>query len=282
VRALVAGAAGQLGGDLVRTLGGEVAWSGGRTDLDIADAAAIDALLRRVRPDVVFNAAAYNKVDGAESEPGRALEVNALGPSLLARAAREAGALFVHFSTDYVFDGSATRPYREDDCPRPLGAYGASKLAGEHLVASARGESLVIRTSAVFGRGGNRQKGGSFVERILDQARAGKPLRVVADQTFSPTYSPDLAAAAIALVKAGARGLVHVSGAGECSWHEFAVAALRIASLDSPVEAIRATDLNLAAARPAYSVLDNTRCRDLGVPALRPWQGALSDSLSGL
>ena len=235
-----------------------------------------------MRPDVVFNAAAYNKVDGAESEPGRALEVNALGPSLLARAAREAGALLVHFSTDYVFDGSGARPYREDDCPRPLGAYGASKLAGEHLVASARGEWLVIRTSAVFGRGGNRQKGGSFVERILDQARAGRPLRVVSDQTFSPTYSRDLAFAAVALVKAGARGLVHVSGGGACSWHEFAVAALRLASLGAEVEAIRAADLNLAAARPAYSVLDNGRYLGFGLPALRPWQGALSESMAAL
>jgi len=282
VRALVAGAAGQLGRDLVRALGSEAVWSGGRTELDIADAASIDALMRRVKPDVVFNAAAYNKVDGAESEPGRALEVNALGPGLLARAAREAGALFVHFSTDYVFDGSATRPYREDDCPRPLGAYGASKLAGEHLVASAGGESLVIRTSAVFGRGGNRQKGGSFVERILEQARAGKPLRVVSDQTFSPTYSPDLAAAAIALVNAGARGLVHASGGGACSWHEFAVAALELASLQAPVEAIRAADLNLAAARPSYSVLDKTRYGGFGLPALRPWQAALSASMGPL
>jgi dTDP-4-dehydrorhamnose reductase len=282
LRGLVAGAAGQLGRDLVRVLGPDLAWSGGRAELDIADAASIDALFRRVRPEVVFNAAAYNKVDGAESEAGRALEVNALGPGLLARAALEVGALFVHFSTDYVFDGFATRPYREDDCPRPLGAYGASKLAGEHLVAAARGESLVIRTSAVFGRGGNRQKGGSFVERILEQARAGRPLRVVCDQTFSPTYSPDLAAAAVLLVNAGARGLVHVSGGGSCSWHELALAALRLASIGAPVEAVRAADLNLVAARPRYSVLDNARYRGLGLSPLRPWPDALSASLSVL
>jgi dTDP-4-dehydrorhamnose reductase len=282
VKALVAGGAGQLGRDLMANLGPDLAWAGGRAELDITDAAAIDGLFRRVRPDVVFNAAAYNKVDGAESEPGRALEVNALGPSLLARAAREMGALLVHFSTDYVFDGSSARPYREDDCPRPLGAYGASKLAGEHLVASARGESLVIRTSAVFGRGGNRQKGGSFVERILDQARAGRPLRVVSDQTFSPTYSRDLAIAAVGLVKAGARGLVHVSGGGACSWHEFAVAALRLASIESPVEPIRAADLNLAAARPAYSVLDNGHYLGFGLPPLRPWLDALSESMAAL
>jgi dTDP-4-dehydrorhamnose reductase len=282
MRALVAGAAGQLGRDLVAALGTDLAWAGGRAELDIADAEAIDALFKRVRPDVVFNAAAYNKVDGAESEARRALEVNALGPSCLARAARDTGALFVHFSTDYVFDGSATRPYREDDCPRPLGAYGASKLAGEHLVASARGESLVIRTSAVYGRGGNRQKGGSFVERILEQARAGRPLRVVSDQTFSPTYSPDLAAAALALVKAGARGLVQVSGAGACSWHEFAVTALRLSGVEAAVEAIQAADLNLAAARPRYSVLDNGRYQGFGLPPLRPWVEALSASLASL
>jgi dTDP-4-dehydrorhamnose reductase len=282
VKALVAGAAGQLGRDLVAALGTDLAWAGGRAELDIADSSAIDVLFKRVRPDVVFNAAAYNKVDGAESEPGRALEVNAVGPSCLARAARDAGALFVHFSTDYVFDGSATRPYKEDDCPRPLGAYGASKLAGEHLVASARGESLVIRTSAVFGRGGNQQKGGSFVARILEQARSGRPLRVVSDQTFSPTYSPDLAAAALALVNAGARGLVHVSGGGACSWHEFAVAALRLESIAAPVEAIRAADLNLAAARPRYSVLDNGRYHSFGLPPLRPWVDALSASLTRL
>jgi dTDP-4-dehydrorhamnose reductase len=261
-------------------LGPELAWGGGRAELDVTDPASIEAALRRVRPDVVFNASAYNKVDGAESEPGRALEVNALGPGLLARAARESGALLVHFSTDYVFDGGSSRPYREDDCPRPLGAYGASKLAGEHLVASARGESLVIRTSAVFGRGGNRQKGGSFIERILEQARAGRPLRVVSDQTFSPTHSSDLAKAAIALVRGGARGLVHVSNSGACSWHEFAVAGLRLSSIDAPVEAIKAADLGLAAARPPYSVLDNARYRALGLPPLRPWINALAASLA--
>ncbi len=223
MRALVVGAHGQLGRDLVLLLGSEVAWSGGRAELDVTDWEAVSSVIRRVRPDVIFNGAAYNKVDGAESETGRALEVNAVAPVLLARMAHEVGALFVHFSTDYIFDGRAGRPYREEDCPGPLGAYGVSKLAGEGLVRASRAEHLLVRTSAVFGRGGNRQKGGSFMERILDQARAGRPLRVVADQTFSPTYAPDLAAAAVALVRAGARGLYHLANTGSCSWHEFAV-----------------------------------------------------------
>jgi len=280
VKALVAGAHGQVGRDLVAALGSEVVWAGGRAELDVTDWEAVSSVVRRLRPDVIFNGAAYNKVDGAEAETGRALEVNALAPGLLARAAGTVGALLVHFSTDYVFDGSSTTPYREDDCPAPLGAYGVSKLAGERLVLASPGEHLVVRTSSVFGRGGNRQKGGSFIERILEQARAGQPLRVVSDQTFSPTYAPDLAEAAIALARAGARGLVHVANAGSCSWHEFATRGLALAGIDAPVAAISAAELGLAARRPAYSVLDTGRYRGLGLKALRPWPDALAASLS--
>jgi dTDP-4-dehydrorhamnose reductase len=179
-----------------------------------------------------------------------------------------------------VFDGRSKAPYREDDCPAPLGAYGVSKLAGERLVLASPGEHLVVRTSSVFGRGGNRQKGGSFIERILEQARAGQPLRVVSDQTFSPTYAPDLAEAAIALVRAGARGLVHVVNAGSCSWHEFATTSLALAGIDATVAAISTAELGLPARRPAYSVLDTGRYHGLGLAALRPWREALAASLA--
>lgn len=280
MRALVAGSAGQLGRELVARLGGEVAWKGDRAELDVADGAAVVALVDRVRPDVVFNATAFNRVDAAEAEPLTAFAVNAAAPHFLARAARDAGALLVHVSTDYVFDGTASRPYREDDLPRPLGAYGASKLAGEHLVAAAGGEHLVVRTSGVLGRGGSDQKGGSFVERIVAQAREGRPLRVVADQVFAPTCASDLAESLVALVRAGARGLVHVTNAGSCSWHELAVAALAAAGLEAPVERIRAADLSLPARRPAYSVLDTSRALALGLPPPRHWKDALPDCLS--
>lgn len=280
MRALVAGSAGQLGRELVARLGDEVAWKGDRAELDVADGAAVAALVARVRPDVVFNATAFNRVDAAEGDPLAAFAVNAAAPHFLARAARDAGALLVHVSTDYVFDGTASRPYREDDLPRPLGAYGASKLAGEHLVAAAGGEHLVVRTSGVLGRGGSDQKGGSFVERIVAQARAGRPLRVVADQVFAPTCASDLAESLVALVRAGARGLVHVTNAGSCSWHELAVAALAAAGLEAPVERIRAADLSLPARRPAYSVLDTSRALALGLPPPRHWKDALPDCLS--
>jgi dTDP-4-dehydrorhamnose reductase len=277
LKALVTGAFGQLGRELVTLLGVEAAWSGGREELDIARAEDVDALVGRVRPDVVFNAAAYNQVDRAESDPGAAIEVNALGALVLARAARKVGAVLVHFSTDYVFDGRSPRPYREDDPPAPLGAYGVSKLAGERL--AARGEFLIVRTSGVFGRGGSRQKGGSFVDRILARARSGQPLRVVSDQVFSPTYAPDLAGGVLELVRAGSRGLVHVTNSGACSWHAMAVEALSLSGLSVPVAPITAASLELPAARPAYSVLDNARAVSLGLTPLRSWQDALADSL---
>jgi dTDP-4-dehydrorhamnose reductase len=279
VRALVLGSAGQLGRELVALLGPEVAWAGDRAELDVTDPAAVEALVERVRPDVVWNATAWNRVDAAETEPDAAFAVNARGPAHLARAAREASALLVHYSTDYVFDGASSRPYREDDPPRPLSVYGASKLEGERLVAAAGGAHLVVRTSGVLGRGGSEQKGGSFVERIVAQARAGQPLRVVADQVFSPTSAVDLAAASVALVRAGARGLVHVTNTGSCSWHELALAALAAAGLDAPVEPISLAELRLPARRPAYSVLDTARARSLGLPPLRSWKEALPDCL---
>ena len=252
-------------------------WAGGRDALDVTDERAVAALVARLRPDVVFNATAYNRVDAAESEPEQAFAVNALAPRALALAARELGALLVHVSTDYVFDGALARPYREDAPAHPLSVYGASKLAGERHVLASGAEALVVRTSGVLGRGGSGQKGGSFVDRILAQARAGKPLRVVADQVFAPTAAGDLAGALVELVRLGARGLCHVTNQGACSWHELAAAALAAAGLERPVEAIAAAELRLPARRPAYSVLDNSRGQALGLPPLRPWQDALAE-----
>jgi dTDP-4-dehydrorhamnose reductase len=279
VRALIAGSRGQLGRELLAQLGGEVAWAGDRAELDVTDPAAVAALVGAVRPDVVFNATAWNRVDEAEAEPAAAFAVNAAAPHLLARAAREAGAVVVHFSTDYVFDGALDRPYTEDDAPRPLGVYGASKLAGEALVAASGPGHLVVRTSGLLGRGGSEQKGGSFVERIVARARAGEPLRVVADQRFAPTCALDLAQAAIALVRAGARGLFHVANDGSCSWHELACAALAAAGVPASVEAIPLAELARPAPRPRYSVLACARYRALGLPALRHWREALPSCL---
>jgi dTDP-4-dehydrorhamnose reductase len=282
VRALVVGAEGQLGRALVAALGSDLAWAGGRERLDARDGDAVARLVAGARPDVIFNAAAYNAVDRAESEPEQAFAVNAVAPAHLARAARAAGALMVHVSSDYVFDGDAGRAYVEDDRPAPVSLYGASKAAGELAVAACGSEHLIVRTSGVFGAGGSRVKGGSFVERILSKARAGEALRVVDDQVFAPTYAPDLAAALVALAARGARGLYHVTNEGRCSWHELAVAALELAGLARPVARVSAAELALPARRPAYSVLASRRLDALGLPPLRPWREALRAFLDEL
>jgi len=279
MRVAVTGAAGQLGRALVELLGPRAVWSGGRDELDVRDPAAIALVLDRVRPDVVINAAAFNDVDGAEADPAPAMAVNAVGAGHLARECRQRGALLVHVSSDYVFDGAKGEPYREDDCPRPLNAYGVSKLAGCLLVADAAGPHLVVRTSGVFGAGGNRVKGGSFVERILARARSGQPLRVVNDQMSSPTYAPDLAAALVTLVERGARGLLHVTNSGACSPYDLAAAALEIAGIHARIEPIRTADLGAPARRPAYSVLDNGRAHAVGLAPLRSWRDALAEFL---
>ncbi len=278
MRALVVGAEGQLGQALVRRLGPDVVWSGGRDKLDVRDAPDVAALVSSVAPDVVFNASAYNQVDAAETERDLAFAINASGPAHLAAACASAGALLVHVSTDYVFDGTSTRPYREDDATGPLGVYGASKLEGESRVLASSCPSLVVRTSGVLGAGGSRGKGGSFVERILARARAGQPLRVVDDQVFAPTFASDLAAGLVALVTAGARGLVNVTNSGSCSWHELASESVRLAGLSVLVEPISTVSLGLAARRPAYSVLDGSRYSSLGLAPLPPWR----ESLEGL
>jgi dTDP-4-dehydrorhamnose reductase len=281
MRVAVTGAEGQLGRALVSLLGPQAAWAAGRDELDVRDPTAVARVLDSVRPDVVINAAAFNDVDGAEVDPAPAMAVNAVGAGYLARACRKRDALLVHLSSDYVFDGAKCEPYREDDCPRPLNAYGVSKLAGCLLVAAAGGPHLIVRTSGVFGSGGNRVKGGSFVERILARARGGQPLRVVNDQVFSPTYAPDLAAALVGLVERDVHGLVHVTNSGSCSWHELAVAALEIAGVRAWVGAIRSVDLGAPARRPPYSVLANDRAQAVGLAPLRPWRDAVAECLRG-
>lgn len=280
MRALIAGATGQLGRELRKRLGEQVVWAGGSGEIDVRDGDAVARIVRGARPDVIFNAAAYNAVDAAETDSLSAFAVNATGPLNLARAAAESGALLVHFSTDYVFDGGADRPYTEDDPPHPINVYGITKLAGEQLVARTGCGHLIVRTSGVFGKGGSRVKGGSFVERILSQARAGKRLSVVADQVFCPTYAPDLAQAVVAMLEKNARGLFHVTNGGATSWHGLAAAAVEHERLDVPVDQVLSASLPNAARRPGHSVLSKERYENLGLPPMRSWRDALHEFLA--
>src|SRR5258706_9236577 len=226
-RTLLIGATGQLGSELAQLLAGPSLIAVSHDELEITDAAAVDALLATVRPDVVVNTSAFHAVDRCEDEPKRAFAVNALAVRHLARRAAEHGSLLVHFSTDYVFAGDGHRPYREDDLPLPRSAYATSKLAGECFVRALATRHLVVRSAGLFGGAGSAGKGGNFVAAILRRARAGEALRVVADQITAPTYTRDLAATVAALVDraladpAIATGIVHATAAGQCSWHEF-------------------------------------------------------------
>ncbi len=264
------GAGGQLGSDLARLVPGSVAMT--REQLSVTDAAGVRAALERHRPEVVFNCAAYNPVDRAETEPERALSVNSDGAFNAAAACRTLGMLLVHYSTNFVFDGRLDRPYLESDPVGPLGAYARSKAEGERRVLAEHPAALVIRTAALFGSTGSRAKGGSFPDRIVRAARAGKPLTVVADQKVNPTYTPDLAEASIALAASGMVGLVHVVADGCCGWDEFARAVLTECGVDWPVESVSTSVSAGVARRPLNGCLGSER-----VQPLRHWGEGLRD-----
>jgi dTDP-4-dehydrorhamnose reductase len=270
VNAIVLGAAGQLGSELVRLIGKGSGVT--REEVSVTDQKSLDALLSSRRPDVVFNCAAYNAVDRAEAERDLAYAINSEGPANVAMSCARHGIRLVHFSTNFVFDGALERPYVETDAPAPLSVYGSSKLEGEQRVLDLLPEALVIRTSAVFGDTGSAIKGGSFPERIVSRARLGEPLRVVADQKVNPTYAGDLAPAAIELAERRLEGIVHVVAAGCAGWDEFARAALEEAGVVAEVKAILSADLASPAGRPRNGCLESTRAG-----ALRPWRDGLHE-----
>ncbi len=280
MRYAVLGAAGQLGRDLVPRLRGEVL-ALGRDRADLTHPVLLRATLSEIRPEVVINCAAYNFVDRAETELEAAFAVNAWGVRHLATACRDLGCVLVHFSTDYVFglDESRRSPYRVTDAPGPVSIYGLSKLAGEYLVRALCPRHLVLRTCGLYGVWGSGGKGSNFVETMLRLAGQGKPLRVVADQVCTPSYTVDVATAAAALIGSGRYGLYHLTNAGCCSWYEFARAIFEQTGTRADLSAITSAQYGAQARRPGYSVLEGEQ-ETLDLPALRPWQDALAAYLS--
>jgi dTDP-4-dehydrorhamnose reductase len=262
---MVLGAGGQLGSELMRRLGDAIGFT--HDQLSVSDGAGIQRACLRHRPDVVFNCAAFNAVDRAESEPGIAYEANTKGPAAAGAACSRYGARLVHFSTNFVFDGVLDRPYVETDAALPVSVYGKSKLDGENALLGVLPEALVIRTAAVFGDRGSAVKGGSFPGRILDRAREGQQLQVVSDQWVNPTYSRDLAEAAIALAGTEMTGVVHVVAAGCCGWDEFARAALAECGVEAQVKSVTTAEGSAPARRPLNGCLGSLR-----TVALRPWR----------
>ncbi len=281
---------GQLGRELqqaLQPLGHVTAL--GRSEIDLAEPQHIPALLAPLHPQLIVNAAAYTEVDQAETQRDLAMRINAASPGALAEAARKAGAVFVHYSTDYVFDGTATRPYVETDATHPLNVYGASKLAGEQNVQQAGDAYLILRTSWVYSLQGN-----SFVNKVLGWARKNTTLKIVSDQTGSPTWARMLAEYTVrALMPHQSvfldalrerRGLYHLSGAGAASRYEW---AQRILALDSKpteqlvqaIEPVSSFEFPTPATRPMYSVLDCSKfCQTFGL-SLPSWEESLQQAM---
>jgi dTDP-4-dehydrorhamnose reductase len=296
-RILVFGAQGQVGYELSRSLTalGEVVALDPQTGsyaFDFSQPDSLDAVVQAIEPDLIVNAAAYTAVDKAETEPDLVMRINADAPGRLAVMARELGIPFVHYSTDYVFDGNQQAPYSEADVPRPLSVYGRTKLAGEQAVQAADGDYLIFRTSWVYGA-----RGHNFLRTILRLAREREELRIVADQIGAPNWCRDLARAttdALGVLTrqraagrtdafAAARGIYHLSASGETSWHGFAEAILHQAwpaGAPCRLTAIRTEDYPTPARRPANSRLDTSRFRSVFGIALPDWRTALLQCLS--
>ncbi len=276
-RAVVFGASGQLGVELVRELKSRqyevAAWD--RAHADITDSAAVERALASFDAQVVFNSAAYNQVDVAEKEPQAAFQVNALAVRNLALACRQIDARLVHFSTDYVFDGTASRPYVEEDRTHPLGAYAVSKLGGELYAQAYLDRALIVRTSGVFGPGGLVTARGNFVELMLRVAGSGQPIRVVEDHVASPTFAPYLAARAIDLVERDAAGVYHVGGGSPVSWFDFASLIFEIAGLKPRLQPTNEREYRTPARRPKFSPLSNAKMEKAGVAAMPPLREAV-------
>jgi len=272
MRVLLLGAGGMLGHDLAATAPLDVALvPTTRTALDITDAAALARRVAEVQPDVIVNAAAYTTVDKAESEPDLAFRVNGQAVGELGKIAARSGIKVVHFSTDYVFDGTATVPYAEDAEPNPINVYGASKLAGETALQASGAEALIVRTQWLFGG-----SGGSFPRTMWERATRRTATRVVNDQLGRPTYTLDVARATWQLVQGGAEGLVHVANGGAATWFEVAREVFRLAGCPELVERCTTSEYPTPARRPRYSVLETRRFELRMGASLPQWCDALA------
>jgi dTDP-4-dehydrorhamnose reductase len=278
---LVTGANGQLGFELARLLPpiGDVV-AADRSRLDLADADAVVAAVRGSKPDVIVNAGAYTAVDLAEKEPDRAAAVNARAPGILAEEAKRIGAVLIHYSTDYVFDGARTSPYPESAPTAPLNVYGATKLDGERAIGAVGGAALVFRTSWVYGL-----RGKNFLLTIRRLAAERDELRIVADQIGVPNWCRTLAEATVRIAGAGPAaladraGLYHLSATGAASWHDFARAI--VGDVATPrIVPIATAEYPLPARRPAYGVLDTARFESTFGFALPDWRDVLARCLA--
>ena len=276
-RILITGSTGQVGSAILRLFPSALAPT--RAELDLSDESSIRAYIRRHQPRWIINPAAYTAVDKAESEPALAHAINADAPRILGEEAREIGASVLHFSTDYVFDGTKSTPYLESDATNPLSVYGASKLAGEQALAATRAAHIILRTSWVYGATGK-----NFLLTILKLAATRPELSIVADQTGAPTSAADLAALAAQIIATNPNqsGIYHATNQGETTWHGFATEFLRLANIPTTLIPIPTSAYPTPAHRPANSRLNCDKLRNTFNLQLPPWQSSLATVMNVL
>ncbi len=278
-RVVVVGASGQLGSDLVAAFAGLDVKGVDHALVDIERPASVAAMLARERPSLVVNTAAFHNVERCETHADRAFAVNSTAVDALATLCAAANVAVAHVSTDYVFDGTSRTPYAEGAPARPLNVYGISKYAGELAVAARTERHFIFRTSSLYGTRGSSTKGYTFVERIREQGRAGRPLRVVDDTTMAPSYTAHVAATIRTVLETGAFGTYHVTNAGSCTWYEFALEILNASGIAAQVERTTSDTFPTYAKRPAYSVLAHTGLARAGVASPPDWREGLRQYL---
>ena len=276
MRILILGSSGMLGSDLVEQWTDDEVIPATSGDVDIREIGKLRHLITQVHPEWVVLAAAYTDVDGSERNPELAFAVNGEGTRNVARIAQELGRKLFYVSTDYVFDGTSHRPYEPDDPVHPLNVYGVSKAAGENAVREESKHWLIARTSWLFGASRT-----SFPEKILRAAARQSQIKVVADQIGSPTFTKDLATAIRDLIRSDARGILHITNSGSCSWFEFAKEVLLRGGRKTPILPITTAEADRLAKRPAYSVLSPASLTVRGI-TLRSWQEAVDAYLADL
>jgi dTDP-4-dehydrorhamnose reductase len=270
------GANGQLGQDLRSALQAHDLQAFTRKEFDVTDHARTRSVLIDLWPEVIINTTAYHRVDDCESHPELAYAGNVLAILNLIRIANELDATLVHFSTDYIFDGKSREPYTETSVPFPLSVYANSKFAGELLVRSMARKHIMVRTCGLYGVAGSSGKGGNFVQTMLAKAHRKEPIRVVDDQVVTPTYTVDLANQISCVLQAGDFGLFHMTNEGSCTWFQFARAIFEIAGVEANLSPTTSSVFKAPAIRPAYSVLENARLKELGLNRMRHWREALA------
>lgn len=281
----IVGANGQLGTDLVKSLSIQsdkfelIPLT--HKDIEVADHAKTREILTEMKPEVVINTSAFHRVDDCEELVEKTFQINAFAVRNLAQVCYDIDAVLIYISTDYVFGGDINRriPYVETDRPMPLGVYGNSKLAGEHFIQVSCRKYFILRSSGLYGVAGSSGKGGNFVERMLQLAQEGEPIRLVNDQVLTPTFTKDLAEKIGNLVQTDAYGLYHATSAGACSWYEFTVKIFEVTGIKANLQPTNSADFKTKAKRPPYSVLDNANLRKQGFADFRPWKDALAEYL---